>query len=309
MRRFRAKHSDSLDLLLDTICNAFGGIVLIAILITLLTRDARERLDSQATQQDRELIERQIASLQRDIDEAKKYLKRQAGDVSVDPALTERLRDAKIKLATAKGENDQAWKAWKQAAAKASGDDPEADQALGDKVAAASRLAKVKTEQAALVDKVERLRHRLQTLKKERSNVVTSKAESLRLPKEGSMSGAPTYFILRYNEIYPVYLASGSGWIGNKNCFDWQEQGDDLALTPIRGKGLSPDSFQSSVSESIALTKREGSYVALLVAPDSVDAYREMRKVLVSAGVLFGWRVRDQSPYHFGSEGSSPPPL
>ena len=309
MRRFRTTQNDSLDLLLDTICNAFGGIVLIAILITLLTSDAKQKLQEAATSADRELVERQIASVQSDVKEAEEYLARQGTGVSVDPNLVARLDGAKAALQLAKDKNTEAWSAWEKAAAQASGNDPEADKVLGEKVSVASRLARLRTETEALQDKLDRLKQRLETLKRERSDIVASKAEQLRLPKEGSMSGDPTYFILRHNEIYPVYLASGSRWIKNKACFDWQEESDTLTVSPIPGKGLSPDSFESSVAESIALTKREGSYVALLVAPDSVGAYRGIRKALVSAGVLFGWRVRDQAQYYFGSGGTSPPPL
>lgn len=39
-RRRNAEQSDSLELLLDTICNTFGGIVFMAILISLLTTDS-----------------------------------------------------------------------------------------------------------------------------------------------------------------------------------------------------------------------------------------------------------------------------
>jgi hypothetical protein len=36
---FRRQHrGDSLDLLLDTMCNTFGGIILLAVLVTLLVK-------------------------------------------------------------------------------------------------------------------------------------------------------------------------------------------------------------------------------------------------------------------------------
>ena len=34
--------SDSLDMLLDTMCNTFGGIILLAVMVTLLARRERQ---------------------------------------------------------------------------------------------------------------------------------------------------------------------------------------------------------------------------------------------------------------------------
>jgi septal ring factor EnvC (AmiA/AmiB activator) len=201
MRRFRTTQNDSLDLLLDTICNAFGGIVLIAILITLLTSDTKQRLQEAATSADKELVERQIASLKSDIKEAEEYLARQATVVSVDPNLIARLDGAKVALQTAKNKNAEAWSAWEKAAAKAAGKDPEADKVLGEKISVASRLAKVRTETEALNEKLGRLKQRLETLKRERSDIVASKAEQLRLPKERSKEGGMSNFILFYDEV------------------------------------------------------------------------------------------------------------
>ena len=146
MRSLRSKRGDSLDLLLDTMCNAFGGIVLIAILITLLTRETRRQFDERSSDLDRELIERQIASLQSDIREANEYLARQASSVSVDPALAARLDEAKTSLQTAKEKNAEAWDAWQKAAAKAGFNDPEVDRLVTQKASLTSRLARLTTE-------------------------------------------------------------------------------------------------------------------------------------------------------------------
>lgn len=236
MRRFRTTQNDSLDLLLDTICNAFGGIVLIAILITLLTSDAKQKLQEAATSVDRELVERQIASVQSDIKEAEEYLARQAPSVSVDPNLAARLAGAKAALQTAKDKNAEAWSAWQQAAAKASGKDPEADKILGEKVSVASRLARLRTETEALNDKLGRLKQRLETLKRERSDIVASKAEQLRLPKEQAERGGQRFFLLKNNEIYPLDVERNGRLAENRESLDWSEQdGDSFEVTPRTG--------------------------------------------------------------------------
>ena len=56
----RQRPNDSLDMLLDTMCNTFGGIILLAVLVTLLT--SRERHGSAATASDtQEMLQRRLA--------------------------------------------------------------------------------------------------------------------------------------------------------------------------------------------------------------------------------------------------------
>lgn len=310
MRRFRTTQNDSLDLLLDTICNAFGGIVLIAILITLLTSDTKERLREAVTSADRELVERQIASLQSDIKEAEEYLSRQATVVSVDPNLAARLEDAKAALQTAKDNNTQAWSAWEKAAVKASGKDPEADKVLGDKVSLASRLSRLNTETDALNQKLERLKNRFAALRAERSDILSRRAEQLRLPKEQPERGGNVFILLKQNEIFPLLVAEGGDLTLNDYSLDWRDLGEDsVEVTPLVGKGISPSSAGASLGQTLDLLKREGKYAALSVDSKSAEAYRALRAELLRRSVPFGWGHTESLKETFGPTGSKPPPL
>lgn len=62
-RRIRQQSGDSLDLLLDTMCNLFGGIVFIALLVAMLAGDgARQRVESPRSDTE-EVLRRQIEQL------------------------------------------------------------------------------------------------------------------------------------------------------------------------------------------------------------------------------------------------------
>lgn len=310
MRRFRNTQSDSLDLLLDTICNAFGGIVLIAILITLLTSDARDKLQNVATSTDKELVERQIASLKSDIKEAEEYLERQASSVSVNPGLVARLDQAKTSLQKAKDKNASAWNAWETSAVKASGNDPETDKVLGEKVSVASRMSKLKTETGALNQKLERLKQRFGALKAERSDILNSKAEQLRLPKEQPERGGNVFILLKQNEIFPLLIAEGGDLALNDYSLEWKDLGEDsVEVAPIVGKGVSPSSVGSSLGQTLDLIKREGNYAALSVDSKSAEAYRALRAELLRRSVPFGWKHTESLKESFGPNGTKPPPL
>ncbi|QDU39215.1 hypothetical protein Mal4_35520 [Maioricimonas rarisocia] len=66
MKRTRATGGDSLELLLDTICNTFGGIVFISLLIVLMLQSSRDRLTARETssvsEQDLELMRLDLAA-------------------------------------------------------------------------------------------------------------------------------------------------------------------------------------------------------------------------------------------------------
>jgi len=310
MRRFRTKKSDSLDLLLDTMCNAFGGIVLIAILITLLTRDTRDRMEATATGADRELLERQIISLRGDVAEAKEYLERQATIVSVDPNLLAKLGEAKGALEKAKGKNEAAWKAWEAASAKATGKDPEADKALAEKTALASRLARLKTEGAAQTEKLERLKLRLETLRRERSDIIAEKSEQLRLPKEQPERGGNIFFLLKNNEIHPLRIARSGALVRNHESLQWREiDSDSVEATTQAGRGFAPYSVGRTLGPTFDVMRRDGNYAALDVDSRSAEAYRALRAELLRRGIPFGWSYDEDTTLIFGSRGSKPPPL
>ena len=76
MRRRSRAPKDSLDLLLDTMCNAFGGIVLIAILIALLIESPGDESRKSAPS-GREALEvsrkaRELTELEADVSEIEK---------------------------------------------------------------------------------------------------------------------------------------------------------------------------------------------------------------------------------------------
>jgi hypothetical protein len=310
MRFLRSKRGDSLDLLLDTMCNAFGGIVLIAILITLLTRETRRQFDERSSDLDRELVERQIASLQSDIKEANEYLARQASSVSVDPALAARLDEAKTSLQTAKEKNEEAWNAWQKAAAKAGANDPEVDRLVTQKASLASRLARLTTEGRALKDKANRLGERLEALRRERSDIVENKSEYLRLPKEQPERSGNVFFLLKNNEVFPLLVEEGGDLEINDYSLQWRKlDSESVEVTPLFGKGASPAAVASALGATLQLMNREGKYAALDVDSKSAQAYRALRKELLRFRVPFGWSHDETPKQRFGPNGTKPPPL
>jgi len=72
---------DSLYLLLDTLCNAFGGIILLAVLVVLLT--SKEKTQSSKAADSQEMLQRRLAIAQTDLQKSQQLaasLKAKAND-------------------------------------------------------------------------------------------------------------------------------------------------------------------------------------------------------------------------------------
>lgn len=310
MRRFRRTTKDSLDLLLDTICNAFGGIVLIAVLITLLTRHARETVDPKSAAEDRDVVEQQIFDTRRELDELRRYFEEIREKSAPDPEATAALQAATETLEAAKKANEAAWTAWQTAASRAGGNDPEADRLVSERASLARRLADAQSAQSAAEATLDRMQRRFQELQDKIDQEIAARSEMLRLPKERSKEGGLSNFILSFDEVFPLWMFSERGWQKNRDPLAWVDITErSYEATPQRGRGIAPDSVATQLQETIAEMRRSGEYAAIYLTPDSVKAYRALRQKLIQAGVRFGWTVEERRTHQFGPDGTSPPPL
>ena len=60
-KRWRRGEGDSLDLLLDTMCNLFGGIVFVALLVAIIAGDDASKKINPSRNASQDLLEREIA--------------------------------------------------------------------------------------------------------------------------------------------------------------------------------------------------------------------------------------------------------
>ncbi len=308
MRRRRSSPKDSLDLLLDTICNAFGGIVLIAILIALLTRQAARQAEPVAAGQDRDVVEQQIAQSQREIQGLQEHLAAMADPADEAAALAA----AERRLAAAREENARAWSTWEQAARKAGGDDPEAARLLTQQAEMARRLAKAESEEAAARAALELIQGRVAGLGEKLQQEITARAEKLRLPLESTKDLGAFPIILRHNEVFPLQVFREGALVENREALAWKDVNDeDCIVTPKAGRGIKPGELTESLRRTLLRLKGQEVYVSLYVYADSAGAYRAVVQELVAAGLVFGWEPAQQESIRFtsGDDGSSPPPL
>ncbi len=307
MRRRTLAPKDSLDLLLDTMCNAFGGIVLMAILIALLIQDGgpgkvpappARREAAEAARKARELtaLEAEIESLEE---------KREANRELID------LVRRRNELEAAAAERRASGNLSNTQLNKRLGD------LLGEKSAALDQLgrasASVATVKAELVDR----QAELGQIKGGLEDFVASRVAETRPPELRDSSGIQFSLILRYGEIYPLVHMQIDEAGEIEHVSDNEDSISRLGsmTSPVKGRGidLSRDRTKlKGILEAIRRLNRakadfpsEKIYVAFFVYGDSfhlIDPFRAL--VDEVGGIRSGWEPwPDDEPLGFSSEG------
>lgn len=287
---------DSLDLLLDTICNAFGGILLIALLISLITQQTKITEADQASDVENQILEREIASYSTQIEKALAFLKNQSGtapSAEYGPSNDDDVDGARIAVKKA------------QERANAAGDTPAGEpQDVQDKRQIDAALAAARVRISALEGQNDFLKGRLADLK----GKIAESSQTLRLPKEQESRNGALWFILEHNEVFSKTVLVGGELGNNRGAFSgvWRP-GEDV-LRPIRGKGLRPEEVASAMGALLQTMRAENLYAAILLKEDSVPAFTALKEALVANGVSFGWEYHAGGIYEFTLEGGSRPP-
>ena len=309
MSRRRQTYDSSLELLLDTICNTFGGILFLAILVSLLLRTTRDRAeaDLQASgpapamsRADLIRVEAELKDATDRIDQLKKSIEL-SGQLSESLATPEirselkRLDSESVKvlerqrkegellarLATIQAATADA----KAAVAQSAGDLAEARQVLAD---AERQLDEAEAEKQVLQD-------RAGVLAEEaiRSSEVEASGAA---PRERVTGKREWPLLIRYGRVYQLYRSEGEEEAVNTEHFDVQKGilADSAHARIGAGVSASRPDFAQQLSSLLRERPPAGWYIAIAVFPDSFDAFQRVKAQLVSRGYEYRIIPTDQ---------------
>ncbi|HTI99950.1 MAG TPA: hypothetical protein VL527_13800 [Dongiaceae bacterium] len=304
----RQRPSDSLDMLLDTMCNTFGGIILLAVLVTLLT--SQERRGVGTASDTPEMLQRRLALAQENLQQA----------LQLQTTLLTKANDSRWKtqmdlLATRQQIQDEI-QATRELAARdareletaASADPAERMQELNAQLAAAQ--AKKTTAQNSLTaarENLSRLTTRRADLEKQATNLVAESQRELRLPREHETSKHVLYVIVRYGRVYACRTADLSK---NETDIEWTSTLTTDTAEPKPGLGWDPVRNAAVLRSYFGSLTENSVYIAFCVYEDSFPAYMRARQAAVQAGLAYGWdpfRIAD-GPVVFSAMGHTPKP-
>ncbi|MCX6881378.1 MAG: hypothetical protein NTV12_02535 [Verrucomicrobia bacterium] len=301
--------SDSLDLLLDTMCNTFGGIIMLAVLVTLLS--SRERQERPETPSDtEEMLQRRLNLAQANLQKA----------LQLQTTLQTKVNDPRWKsqlplLATRQQLQDEVKVLRDLASRKAkdlsvtANDDPSArmKQLVSELTMAQARKVEAQNSVDAAKENVKRLTVRLADLGKQTTARVNESQRQLRLPKEHKTDKKSRYVIAKYGKIY---ICRDSDSSQNKADMKWiSRSGGDDEAQPKQEKGIDPMANPAALTSYFAGQSAESVYIAFVVYGDSFPAFLHAKRIAINRGLSYGWEPFQESRVViFSKEGHDPAP-
>ena len=280
MRKRKAGPKDSLDLLLDTMCNAFGGIVLIAILVALLISptDSNSSRESEVNRETLELsrksrelreLENQVAVLEakyKDIEEIIPFVQKR-----------DQLRETLKKLQESEARSLVSL-------------NNRLAELMEQQVEAEQELSGLTAETAALTSEIDSTSTTLSNLEEQMREIVARNMKITHPPARRDASGTQFNLILRYGEIFPLanYEMNDGEIMGRElnNSIFW----DGDSAEPIKGRGLKigRDNHElkrifsqlSTHNKTFASKPSNREYVISFVYGDSFETYEQLSEII-----------------------------
>ena len=291
-----AEPGESLQLLVDPMCNLFAGLVLLSVFLALFAGKSEGDPKAEPGRSPRfaneELLRKRIAEIAEEMNQtrsANSTLSAQTGTATPLPPL----RAVEKALAEA----DQA----------SPGQAPIPAATLQQ--ALESEQERLRQQSAALANEIQGLRKettRLRERSDQLSRQVPARAGNeeevrVRLPRARPTEKIPLYLLLAGGKIYPVQSPNGAE---NDDHVDRQRSPMEDQITPRAGQGLSAGRETDDFLRRIDVQR---CYPVLVVYADSFPQYQQHRKSLEAMNLPFGWEPRENgSPLRLSARGFKP---
>jgi hypothetical protein len=280
----RRSLTDSLQLLVDTICNLFGSIIIISLLMALLSRDMSPEAAARARTQN---LRTDIQKAQSNLDEARR-LQTSLAAPNDDDAKRLALAAQITELKTINASNIAALASNSTSAVTA----PQTisiEDLLAKKSAAESDLTEVTNQLARLKQ---------------------ANTRQLRLPRERATGKKTYYFICRFGKIYPVHIIRDGQRELNTQTLDWRQTSTGETAVPRRELGFDPATGLAAFTRLFAEIPPQTFSIHFLVYNDSFPAFLAARKVPLARDFDCGWEfLTEDQPVVFSARGEAPPAL
>ena len=313
MKTGRFEQSDSTGLMLDIVCNVFGGILLIAILVTLLARETESELtpdpNSDAKMQLIQLrLDRIIAENER-IKQKNAELEKEMGAMN-DPIryqLLDSLTETKQELDTVEDELQAKQRELNVSSNINAGDLLENLKTA--KAEAENQLAAEKEKSLFLEASLGQLKQRELDLV-DRKVAKEKQISRKRLPQERPINKKWLWVLVRYGKLYPVRLPSSRNIFDrNKGSIRWTDELLSKIAEPIPEKGIVVLENDTGWKEYLSRWAPGEYFLTFAVWPDSYRAFNAAKRNAVERGMSYGWDVWDRGEVIvFGDQGSVPKP-
>jgi hypothetical protein len=319
MSRRRKTDDSSLELLLDTICNTFGGVLFLAMLVSLLLQTSRKQISesSTKTQPSRPAVSKaevirlstEAADLQDEMERLEADLGRVRAFVAEFsiPGLAERLdalhaeelkqRRLESRRTSVLAALTEEKTATVTAAASANASRERSREASSAATEAAERLKAASKQQESLIKSAILLQEKI-----DQRNTIESTGKA---PRERDTDKTEVGFLLRYGRLYPTHDHTQFSRTVNEKDFT-VKQGigmNNAVAKPGAGIEVAAPDADTEIQQLLAKHPKDGWYPCIVVHPDSFDAFQLLKAKLVSQGYEYRVIATDKPITDQGNEG------
>jgi len=286
---------DSLDLLLDTLCNAFGGIILITLLIALMSQEANDASTKPKNFKTQWMLEQQaISKIENEI------IIEESINTNLQSGAQNDLGPKVVAVLQVKEQLEQE----KQTLAE---NMTRLKKMLASIPANSSNLAvdlqrqlrgllsmKVENETLAkhLKHEIEQAETKLSSANKDIQSSKRERTQTLRLPKEKGRSGKKyIWVIVKYGKIYPITYPI------TKQRFTIKVLNDNAAqFSPVRSRGFSPFQDQNELIQYFRSIDKNDKYLAFQVFSNDLcfRSFNQAKQIVTSMGIGYAWAPRNE---------------
>jgi hypothetical protein len=316
MNRRRLQPTDSLEMLLDTMCNTFGGIILIALLIALLARDTPGKAtDAPAPSETRLPLTEEAEHAELRLEQAR--ARQAALEAQWNDPLNQRRRELAATREQVRAEAEQ-FTAARQAHATAEAQDAanSITQAKRRIAEALDRLRTVEqaheTQRVYLQDLHAQQRRVLQTMQRmtqQWTRLTTPQVQRMRLPRERPTTKTHLYIIVQQGRLYPLHFFRTGTAEPNRTTLQWHRENETTQrLEPLPRRGLRPDADAAAWHQFLSEVPRDRTYLIFQVYADSFAAFNTAKQAAVQHGFDYTWEARQTNEVLRVGAASAPPP-
>jgi len=315
MSRRTISQPDSLEMLLDTMCNTFGGIILIALLIALLARDTKvKEAETRAVTENEAMLQRRIASVEKDLADVRAQqtaLERQARESAQSGLLSmiearQRLRQLRGGLA------DVLRNAHQKLDAGPAANAGQVEQAIRQMLQKLNASEQRQTEARALETSLKERQRELQLTLQQDSNrlaqAIARRVQRLRLPREHATTKTHLYVIVRYGRLYPFLVYRDGEPERNTTSLRWiDETPTTRRVEPLPTLGV-PVTNEGALAPFFRQFPADSLYLVFEVYEDSFAAFIAAKAAAIAQGFEYTWQPRRNGEVLRTGGGGAPPP-
>jgi hypothetical protein len=276
MSRKSSASSDSLDLLLDTICNTFGGVLFIAMLVIILLNMSGDQAASVPPTPD---AETQLATAQAELVRVQAELEQLRRAAAEQAKLASQFSDPQVKslLSNMTASQQQTTAAAATTAANL--------QAAADKQRDINQMA---SDLAALEAALSRAQEQLAAVESQLKQERELRTRTVSLPKQKQTTKDQVAFLLQGGKLY-AYMRIGATGTPELDPRDTKvvTVGMETFLEPVPGGGAVVNPAGGSTgtfSQKFKGWQPSQHFIAVAVWPDSFEHFPAVRQVLVEQG-------------------------